>query len=92
MNSYQSGTLIGRAGFHSFEPSKIDRPWRFDDPLVQEALSRAAVAPKRTVPHFWWEKRHTHLTQIDPVVVSAYGIFVIETKNFSGWIVGSTRS
>ena len=41
MNSYQSGTLIRRAGFHSFEPSKIDRPWRFDDPLVQEALSRA---------------------------------------------------
>ena len=29
------------------------------------------------------------LTQIDHVVVSPYGIFVVETKNFSGWIFGS---
>jgi restriction system protein len=27
-------------------------------------------------------------TQIDHLVVSPYGIFVIETKNFSGWIFG----
>lgn len=28
-------------------------------------------------------------TQIDHVVVSKYGIFVIETKNYKGWIYGS---
>ncbi|GAB1475215.1 hypothetical protein MASR2M70_00470 [Bacillota bacterium] len=28
-------------------------------------------------------------TQIDHVVVSIYGIFVIETKNYTGWISGS---
>lgn len=28
-------------------------------------------------------------SQIDHVVVSPYGIFVIETKNYSGWIIGS---
>lgn len=28
-------------------------------------------------------------TQIDHVVVSNYGIFVIETKNYQGWILGS---
>ncbi len=27
-------------------------------------------------------------TQIDHVVVSIYGIFVVETKNFKGWIMG----
>ena len=27
-------------------------------------------------------------TQIDHIVVSQYGIFVIETKNYSGWIFG----
>jgi len=27
-------------------------------------------------------------TQIDHIVVSNYGIFVIETKNYKGWIVG----
>ena len=35
-------------------------------------------------------KRYT--TQIDHVVVSPYGIFVIETKNFSGWIFGEEKS
>ena len=28
-------------------------------------------------------------TQIDHIVVSRFGLFVIETKNFSGWIFGS---
>jgi restriction system protein len=31
-------------------------------------------------------------TQIDHVLVSRYGIFVIETKNYSGWIFGDARS
>jgi len=31
-------------------------------------------------------------TQIDHVVVSPYGVFVIETKNYSGWIFGGERS
>jgi len=31
-------------------------------------------------------------TQIDHIVVSKYGVFVIETKNMSGWIFGSERN
>ncbi len=31
-------------------------------------------------------------SQIDHVVVSEYGIFVIETKNYSGWITGTEYS
>jgi len=31
-------------------------------------------------------------TQIDHVVVSLYGIFVIETKNYKGWITGTDNS
>ena len=31
-------------------------------------------------------------TQIDHVVVSEFGIFVVETKNYSGWISGSADS
>ena len=30
-----------------------------------------------------------HTTQIDHVVVSPFGIFVIETKNYKGWIFGN---
>ncbi|GAA0415487.1 hypothetical protein GCM10009133_24920 [Cocleimonas flava] len=32
-----------------------------------------------------------HTTQIDHVIVSRYGIFVIETKNMKGWIFGGER-
>lgn len=31
-------------------------------------------------------------TQIDHIIVSLYGIFVIETKNYKGWIFGSEES
>lgn len=31
-------------------------------------------------------------TQIDHVVISSFGIFVIETKNYKGWIVGYENS
>ncbi len=31
-------------------------------------------------------------TQIDHVVVSRYGVFVVETKNYKGWIFGSADS
>ena len=31
-------------------------------------------------------------TQIDHIIVSSYGIFVIETKNFKGWIYGNDNS
>ncbi len=32
------------------------------------------------------------ITQIDHVIISVYGIFVIETKNYSGWIMGGEKS
>lgn len=28
------------------------------------------------------------ISQIDHIVISTYGIFVIETKNYNGWIFG----
>lgn len=31
-------------------------------------------------------------TQIDHIIVSIYGIFVLETKNMTGWIFGSERN
>lgn len=32
-----------------------------------------------------------HTTQIDHIVISVYGIFVIETKNYKGWIYGNSN-
>jgi len=31
-------------------------------------------------------------TQVDHVIVSRFGVFVIETKNMTGWIFGDERS
>ena len=31
-------------------------------------------------------------TQIDHVLVSCYGIFVVETKNYNGWIFGDEHA
>ena len=55
------------------------------------------------VSRWWLDKRRYHLiknvtiptedgtTQIDHVIVSVYGVFVVETKNLRGWIFGSER-
>jgi hypothetical protein len=37
-------------------------------------------------------KKGNNTTQIDHIVISDFGIFVIETKNFKGWIVGNENS
>lgn len=36
--------------------------------------------------------REGETTQIDHIVVSPYGIFVVETKNWTGWIFGDAKS
>jgi len=41
MNNFQAGTWMKREGYRSFEPALINRAWRFDDPQLLEALSRA---------------------------------------------------
>ena len=33
-----------------------------------------------------------HTTQIDHILVSTFGVFVIETKHYSGWIFGDVNS
>lgn len=37
-------------------------------------------------------KSNDRTIQIDHIVISVYGIFVIETKNYTGWITGSDNS
>lgn len=41
-----------------------------------------------TLPTFIDDKEHG-TTQLDHIIVSKYGIFVVETKNMKGWIFGS---
>ncbi len=37
-------------------------------------------------------KSNGHTSQIDHVVISDYGVFVLETKNYKGWIFGNENS
>lgn len=46
--------------------------------ILNDILLRSSLAPSKT-------------TQIDHIVVSPYGIFVIETKNFGGLIIGDSE-
>lgn len=45
-----------------------------------------------TIPDQKFDITKNFTTQIDHVIVSPYGIFVIETKNYSGWIFGSEKN
>ncbi len=60
---------------------------------------RVANALQRQLPPEWRVLNDVYLplpdgttTQIDHIVVSPFGIFVIETKNYSGWIFGDANS
>lgn len=69
-----------------------------------EAKIKGRIGEKRvssvlsTLPDGYFPFDNIHLregdrsTQIDHVVVSPYGIFVIETKNYKGWIYGRRRA
>jgi Fic family protein len=41
MKGFESGKWLNQRGYRSFEPARINRPWKFDEPRVLEALSRA---------------------------------------------------
>lgn len=68
----KSPTVIGAAGERSVN-SSLGRKLATEDYTILEDL---------TLP------TKSGTTQVDHIVLSKYGIFVIETKNMSGWIFG----
>ena len=59
---------------------------------VNSILERKLPSNEYTVFHDITLPSSFGSTQIDHIVVSRYGIFVIETKNYTGWIFGDARS
>ena len=57
--------------------------------IVHNRLKRSLDASQYTVLHDVTLNTRRGTAQIDHIVVSLFGIFVIETKNMSGWIFGS---
>lgn len=59
---------------------------------VSKGLSRLEPATYRTFHDIYLPRPDGQgMTQLDHVVVSPFGIFVIETKNYRGWIFGSEK-
>jgi len=59
--------------------------------MVRHTLQRALPASHYTILHDVTLETEQGTIQIDHVVVSPYGIFVIETRHMPGWIAGSER-
>lgn len=58
---------------------------------ISSILSRLSDKEYRVINNVML-KTERGTTQIDHVVISQYGIFVIETKNYKGWIMGGEHS
>lgn len=60
--------------------------------LTAERLRRGLPAEYRILNDVYLPLSDGTTTQIDHVVVSQYGVFVVETKTYSGWIFGDENS
>ena len=74
----------------AFLKSPLVKGW-FGEKLIEKKGNRR-LAPSIYIPfHNVTIPDDCGTTQIDHVYVSQFGIFVVETKNYKGWIFGSER-
>jgi restriction system protein len=79
-------SMAAVAFFYRYLPSLKGRAGEF---AVHRALRKALPEPEYLIIPDVVLPVDGATTQIDHVVVSRYGIFVIETKNYAGWIFGA---
>ncbi|WP_425629791.1 nuclease-related domain-containing protein [Cellulophaga lytica] len=60
--------------------------------VVKEALVQVFNNTKGFIFNDILVEYNGKITQIDHVVISEKGVFVVETKNYSGWIFGNQRN
>jgi len=65
---------------------------RIGEGSVNILLNRLDKEQYRVLNDVYISKSDGKTAQIDHVVVSPYGIFVVETKNYKGWITGGETS
>lgn len=77
----------------SRNPSVIGKDGERDVSYILSSLPQEyLVANDVIIPDQTTDPNKKYTTQIDHVVVSPFGVFVIETKNYSGWIFGDEKS
>lgn len=64
----------------------------FGEFLVRRKLSRLNEADYKVLNNVFVKLEEGKTSQIDHLIVSRNGIFVIETKNYSGWISGDEKN
>lgn len=73
----------------------VDSAWfkgKVGEWAVNQAFKKHLNPEEYTVLHDVTLPLASGTTQIDHIVLSRYGIHVIETKNYSGWIFGDVKS
>lgn len=79
--------IIGAVIFNAVLKSKSFKGW-FGEFQVRQALTNQLDTERYRQFHNVTLPTADGTTQIDHIIVSEYGVFVIETKNMSGWIFG----
>jgi hypothetical protein len=59
--------------------------------LVRKAIQKHFHSPNYHLLNHITLKHGDNTTQIDHILVSSYGVFVIETKNYKGWIFANAK-
>ena len=76
--------------FRFSDSSKRKGEW--GERIVAERLRQGLPAEYKLLNGVYLPLPDGTTTQIDHVVVSQYGVFVVETKTYSGWIFGDEKS
>ena len=75
------------------DPAIIGKDGESDVSLILRSLPQEyLVINDVIIPDQITDPNKKYTTQIDHVIVSPFGVFVIETKNYSGWIFGDEKS
>ncbi|NNH78042.1 NERD domain-containing protein [Acinetobacter sp. ANC 5380] len=80
------GILLG--AFKTFLPMIKGK---LGEKYVRDDFNRYFVEPYILINDITLPDNQSTTTQVDHIVISPFGIFVIETKNYKGWIFGSER-
>ncbi len=89
------GFLLGRRGRPSAGGFRRFSPWRFPnfqnsgEHLVTRILSEHFRAPDYHLMNHVTLRMDDGTTQVDHILMSRFGVFVIETKAYGGWIFAS---
>ena len=78
-----AGFALGRYRTHVFQNR--------GEALLAHGLSEVFVAPDYHLMNHITLPLGDGTTQIDYILVSRYGVFVLETKDYKGWIFGSPK-